>query len=411
MVTYLRPFLMLLLVGLIEASGFRAQAEKENPILLSRQRLYLFDSSTNGERKAVVTDAIYIYDSTFHIVTSRPIDESISYISLSPDGSLLAVQNEIWETDTLRPLFQLKTAYILGDWSADGKFISAVASGANGIVVYDTHTGKLIKTIAIDNIQLGFNPLWSADGRYFTATHRRKMVVVMDANGNQPPKRYAQQENVGPTMAWSHDGRRIAFTAFDEVPPTTPDSKPAAYSNTGAVLDSIHIMDAATGTIQQTFTGLSYGAGELRWSPDDKQLLAEISPTNILIWDVKSGNLKENYQFAGRIVGAKYSPFGGQVILGLDTSVTSTANDTSIFARTFLGGAVGFIVPSPSLERLKSITEACGLQANVQEALISQIDANDLNTFKTQVSALTNADMPAGCQADLLAVADALLAK
>jgi hypothetical protein len=85
-------------------------------------------------------------------------------------------------------------------------------------------------------------------------------------------------------------------------------------------------------------------------------------------------------------------------------------NTLSKTFQTFLDGAVQIVVPAPSLEKLKMITEACNTQLTVEQLLITQINEKQLSTFTTQVNGLTNAQIPPGCKADLLAVANALMA-
>lgn len=372
------------------------------------------DWSSDGSRLAILSDAFYIYDRNFQLITTRPIDKPASYISLSPDGTLLAVQNEIWMTDTLEPLFQLDTAYILGDWNADGSLISGVARGANGINIYDTHNGKLLKTIAIDDIQLGFNPLWSPDGEYFAAANKQTTVVIIDANNIQSPKRYPQQDLTSPAIAWSHDGTRIAFTGWAIVPKNTPGSQvvPAGYSARA----SVHIMDVLTGNLLTTFMVPFEGANTLLWSPNDQELLAVVGVTNIFIWDTQLETLTTNYQSNERIVGVNYSPFGGQVLMGLYLPFVAPTNGSNVLPKPmvtnyFLDGSIRIIVPAPSPEKLQSILELCEVEADIYETLTAQIEVGDLEGFIADVSALTAVQMPIGCQADLLAVARALVAE
>lgn len=416
MFRHVRYGFLFLLVGLIGVSSFRTEAQQSLPTSTAtptgNQSIYWFDWSDDGSRLAVLSDVLYIYDREFHLVISRPVAKAV--VSLSPDGTLLAVENEIWSTDSLKPLFQLQSAYILGDWSADRGLISGVAPKLDGIVIYDTHTGKLVKTVQIEGIQLGFNPLWSPDGRYFAATHRRNTVVVIDSNNQQKPKRYLQQENASPAIAWSHEGTQLAFTGWAIVPPNTPGSHILPSGDT--VRDSVYIMDALTGNILKTFTGLPYGEREMIWSPDDQQLLTTDGGASIFIWNVQSGKLEASYHVLGSILGVNYSPFGGQVMVGLDLSFVSSANRSkifteSVFSQSFLNGAIQIFVPTPSLEKLQTITKACGMQSNIQQSLVSLIDANGLTTFTAQVSDLTDAQIPAGCKADLLAVAEALMAQ
>ncbi len=417
MATTLRSFLMLLLIGLFGVSGFQAKAQDNPPSLTStptdNQPIYWFDWSNDGTKVAVATaKSISVYDSSFQLLVSRPQPdptESRSFGSLSPDGTRLATVKEIWDTTTLQSLFQVDAEYPLGDWNSDGTLISGVALGAKAIVIYDGFTGRLVKTIPTGDILLLSNPLWSPDNTRFAFKTIGKKLIIVDVPQGKISASYSYEFLIDSGLSWSHDSNKLAYDAF-------PEPKPGDSSK--RITHSINIVDAANGEIIHTFTGLQDGVRQLLWNPNDTELLSASGFGQINVWDMNSKQLINSYITPHYLlIGIDYSPYGGQVMIGfnLDRDITSAVRDTftgqSVFSQPILDSAIQMVVPAPSLEKLKSVTQACQLQPNIQEALISQINANDLNTFETYVSALTNTDMPDGCKADLLAVADALMAK
>lgn len=77
----------------------------------------------------------------------------------------------------------------------------------------------------------------------------------------------------------------------------------------------------------------------------------------------------------------------------------------------YLGGLVQIIVPAPSLERLRLLTERCGMADVTEGALLAQAEMSHLPAFIQQVETLNEDQIPPGCAADLIAVAQALQAQ
>lgn len=415
--TYFSRWLLILLVGLIGVIGFRAGAQDDPPSLTptptDNQSLYWFDWSNDGTKVAVATaKSISVYNSSFQLLVSRPQPdpmESRSFGSLSPDGTRLATAKEIWDTTTLQSLFQVDAEYPLGDWNSDGTLISGVALGAKAIVIYDGFTGRLVKTIPMGDILLLSNPIWSPDNMRFAFKTIGKKLIIVDVSQGKISASYSYESLIDSGLSWSHDSNKLAYDAFPE---------PKLGDSSKQITHSINIVDAANGEIIHTFTGLQDSVRQLLWNPNNTELLSASGFGQINVWDMNSKQLINSYITPHYLlIGIEYSSYGGQVMMGfnLDRDISSTVRNTftgqSILSKPILDNAIQIIVPSPSLEKLKSITQACKLHPNIQEALISQINANDLNTFKTQVLALTNTDILSGCQADLLAITNALMAK
>jgi WD40 repeat protein len=381
--------------------------------------VYWFDWSQDETKVAVATvEGISIYDSEFRLLAFRPQPDPNSWLrpaGLSPDGMKLTTHNEVWDTKTLQTLVQIEPGYNLGAWSHDGKLIATLAPDAHSVVIFDAATGKLIKTIASgDTYPLSFLPTWSPDGTRLAAIVRGRGVIIFDVAQGEVSARYPHEYFLQ-LISWSPDGTRLAYGEFGEVAPGTAGSILHSGSITGAIRNSVYITNVATGQILHTFTGLpTIGIQNLIWSPDGTQLLG-VSSKQIYIWDAKSGQQISNYETVGGLTEVKYSPYGGQVMMGFNLywykGPSSGLTPQSVFTRTFLGGAIQMAVPAPSLEKLQAITERCKAPAAVQQALTAQVQAKQLPAFIQQVEALTDAQIPPGCKADLLAVAQALQAK
>ncbi|MEO8612308.1 MAG: hypothetical protein ABI690_30715 [Chloroflexota bacterium] len=383
--------------------------------------VYWFDWSRDGEKIAVATrESLTIYDSQFHLLTFRPQPDPTrarSFASLSPNGTLLATENEIWDTATLKTLFQLQTAYGLGEWNPDGTLISAIATDAHGIVVYDTTSGNLVKTIPTGDTVFGYNPLWSPDGTRLAANGIRKTLVLIDVNRGEIAATYPQEDIVG-KIAWSSDSAQIAYSGFAEVKPGTPGSIAKSGSITGAVRNSVYIADASSGQIIHTFTGLPNQIAYLVWSPDNTQLLAATGFGQIYIWDTKSGQLISSFKTPDHLlVGVDFSPFGGQVMMGFNPyrDVSSPTQELfitqSVFIHAFLGGSIQKVVPVFSTEKLQSILRLCSVQSSIEAKLNGFILDDKLDEFINDITSLDKTQIQPACADDLVAVAQALEAQ
>jgi WD40 repeat protein len=380
--------------------------------------VYWFDWSDDGTRIAVATpEGIQIYNARFELISSRSQPDPSGgrqFAALSPDGTRLTTENAVWDTKSLQSLFQVDTTeYPLGDWSRDGTQVSGVVSGARAIAIYNGFTGQQVKIISTGDYPLLSNPHWSPDNRYFAFNTLGKRLVIVDAAQGETIAQYRYESFVS-SITWSPDSKKLAMGSFTERQPGTSDSTSLASSPTGAVRYSIDVVDISNGMILHTIDALPQPVNYIRWSPDGTQLVATVGAKQVYVWDTINWQLRGQYDTPGGLVGIKYSPFGGQVMMGFNfywlaaTPRSSAFTPQSIFVQTRLGGAIQIVVPAPSLERLQGIARSCGLPKSTAQSLTTSITPNRLNTFMDAVRALPAGTIPPACAADLLAVAEAL---
>jgi dipeptidyl aminopeptidase/acylaminoacyl peptidase len=109
-------------------------------------------------------------------------------------------------------------------------------------------------------------PSLSPDGRWavfsltepsYTEADQASDLWIVPTDGSAEPRRLTSTRGGEGGVAWSPDGRRIAFSARRE----------------GDDASQIYLIDVAQGGEAQRFTNLSTGAGSPRWRPDGRALL------------------------------------------------------------------------------------------------------------------------------------------
>jgi dipeptidyl aminopeptidase/acylaminoacyl peptidase len=109
-------------------------------------------------------------------------------------------------------------------------------------------------------------PSLSPDGRWavfsltepsYTEADQASDLWIVPTDGSAEPRRLTNTKGGEGGVAWSPDGRRIAFSARRE----------------GDDASQIYLLDVAQGGEAQRFTNLATGAGSPRWRPDGRALL------------------------------------------------------------------------------------------------------------------------------------------
>ena len=151
-------------------------------------------------------------------------------------------------------------------WSPDGR--SLAGATFMGIQIWDPQTGN--KTCTLD--QPAHWLAWHPDGRRLAATERSEPeIVVWDVVDRRKVLTLGgrSQGYAGTILriAWSRDGRRLAFATTD---------------------NHIEIWNVANAAKVLTLTAHPREPMLLAWSPDDKQLVSS-GPAEMKVWDVATG--------------------------------------------------------------------------------------------------------------------------
>lgn len=316
----------------------------------------------------------------------------------SADGSqllsgLTIVNRETKQVESLR----ISGGRVFG-WSEDGEYLVAVIHNSQDIGILDAHTLQLIETIVIDRGEIT-SVSWSPDETRFAVTIPNGSVLIVSNSANPTIIEYPQ-DPTAIRVSWSPLGDMLAI---------------------GTVAHTVWIWDAKKQEIIHTFDG--QGANRFDWSPDGGLLAASNLDGTLTVWDIETGTVVDSLQTFGYLNDAAFSPYGGMLAVATDITnallyrptPTSQAHDVRNAARwnQTLGtdGAVQIIVPAPSLERLRRLTERCGMTTSVEGQVLAQAETSHLPAFIQQVKSLSNDQIPPGCAADLIAVAQALQAR
>ncbi|HTU19425.1 MAG TPA: WD40 repeat domain-containing serine/threonine-protein kinase, partial [Gemmataceae bacterium] len=330
-------------------------------------------------------------------------------LAFSPDGKRLAISGadrasvSIRDADTgveIRKLSGIKEGRGVG-WSPDGKRVACAAE--EGVRVWETETSKEIAHYDVKDFSghcVGV--VWSPDGRSL-AVDMQDRVVLLEVAGVAKPR--SIEGGLGPTPAWSPDGKRIArATCIIDIAtgglvrtlsegvggldvawsPDGPRFAAYVWNTNQAYLSSLDngqvfavlkdaggraawsadgkfvatsspngnvlVFDAAGKRLHTLAGHQGYLAG-MAWSPDGKRLATCAAPEKrVLLWDLEKGQLlHELGPFAAATAGVRWSPDGRLVAFQVagcgwhiwDVEQNKLANDPKQWMLYEGGGPVG----------------------------------------------------------------------
>jgi hypothetical protein len=167
-------------------------------------------------------------------------------------------------------------------------------------------------------------------------------------------------------------------------------------------LHNIVVIDPMTGERLRIYEGFPEQLTSAYWSPDETQILATSVDGTAYLVDAESGVITPIFKAEVPLLSADWSPYGGQVAIGTPISAEQTLTEGEI---AFADVPVQILVPDPTLNRLNAIAKSC-LAPEVEVTSIR--DETRLPEFVTTIEALSDQQIPLGCKADLLAIANAI---
>ena len=227
--------------------------------------------------------------------------------AISPDGKTLAAGRLLWDMSTGTRKFPVlnnpnvflsrigTTAIQNVLFSPDGRTLAI--SEFNSVMLFDAATGTLLHSIdghvgrPQDVESMAFNPDSSrlATGSVHDSFGKGELFLWDVATGQQKTNFTKHVGNVY-SLSFSPDGKMLA----------------------AGIDDTVHLMDAATGEISNTFPGRKVYS--LSFSPDGK-ILATGSDDKVRLWDVATGTIRTTFdtifqEHTPNIWSVKFSPDG-----------------------------------------------------------------------------------------------------
>ncbi len=394
---------------------------------------YRYDWNRDGSRFVMAATVagegiVSLYDAEWRALASWK--GTVFGVSFSPDGENLLIDSgvtkEIRDTDTFQTLRVLP---IVGGviWSPDGTELASFNPGTpGGMKFYSTTNGDLLREFTrADAPAWGwpYSPLWSPDGAYFAAYLSNQLALLDATTGMQIGTNYEFDGNVYP-YSWSSDSTNIALGLLKEIPTAVEGSYPTGYESGSHWLNSIVVLEIATGNITTVRSGFrSYGT-TLVWSPDDTQIATYLDG-NMTMLDSVSGDVINSFDTKSNASIIGYSPSGSRLLTGLasDSSFDASRYSSSQiqteplseFRQTALDGLIQIFVPIATLDRFAEIAVVCNAPGTLTDFDTDLTDpaaiAAQAQALLTAINALPEGVISPGCAADLHAIAEAIIAQ
>ncbi|MBK9124559.1 MAG: WD40 repeat domain-containing protein [Chloroflexi bacterium] len=351
---------------------------------------------------------LWLFDTNLQLVRFFQTESQIS-ADWSPDGTRLAMGRDIRDVQTLDVLLTLSSRSGIGGWSPDGAQVLAWVDERN-LGLYDSNTGALVRSVPTGEM-IPDAVLWSPDGEYFALLQPIGRTDIISAQDGRLITTVPMEYPIG--LRWSPDSRYLAAAFLTDAEPGTPNTLPYAPSPKIAF---VTVWETLSGGTVHTFSGLPAVPLRLRWNPQKPELAGAAGEGVLYIWNLETGQQMEIYRPILALISMDYSPYGGRVIVGswksrqviYETQPFAMANSVR-WSQDIVADVVRVVIPDPSLELLESVESAC-VPITVADVLpAARESAQDLNRYAELVR--ENTEIGPGCRADLLAVAEALMAE
>jgi WD40 repeat protein len=304
-------------------------------------------------------------------------------------------------------------------WHPNNQWMAGVTQFSL-IDIWDVQSGNRLNRIhAGSGFVLDLD--WNPDGR-LASSNRVGEVFTWDIEKGEIVKGfyiYRRDDVLSPaadTIAWSPDGKKIVVGASDNTFrfwDTMIDVNPSISQDTDPSVLQARIND-------RLFKEREGSVLDIVWSPDGRYVYGSDQSGYIRIFDTMSNTLVDSIEVdkSKQIFTISLSPYGGRLAFGANPVVTPNSQ-RSVLNKSIDGGKVQIIVPIPSFDTVKSISAQCltksteALPSNNALATesVSVLTKADLPDFITQVKALPEGAIPPACAADLIAVAEAIIAQ
>jgi WD40 repeat protein len=335
-------------------------------------------------------------------------------------------------------------------WNADDTQLVSVSADLKAII-WDTINGSQIQTLSHQNLYVGFTGTveWTLDEtRILTGAFEGTPDTLFEwdiATGL-----IVSRKSIGAVgdLVWSPDqtqlvmgGTRVGvLSALDfslvasyvdrqyvdhgpSILVTAVDWQPTGkYIASGNALGTVRLRDAVTGEIVHEFQAsdipetfvISRLVQTVRFNADGSLLQSITKDGTVRVWEVETGKLIEDAQLGTHVSAAAWSPYLGRIAY----SELEQLPDEPRTGPQFKGSnELLVVVPSPSLEKVSRIAKTCLMDSTSQSVQARQtlstetLTTQNLPQFVADIKSLPPDAIPPACAADLIAVAEAILAQ
>ena len=304
-----------------------ARLEAELNERLGRGDLHLPAAGLGGGK----TDGDKPKPSSLHLVLQAPPPISVSSVAVSPDGSLIATGADGVRLYDARTGTLLRTIDGAGGrgvaFAPDGRTLAAAGfhlekpfgHPSTLLPIYDVRTGKRVQTLAghteWETDAIAFSP----DGKLFASTGADKQILVWELATGKLRHRLAGQPSRAPALAFSPDSATLASGGNK----------------------TIRLWDVATGRLRRSLEGHRNWICTLAFAPDGKTIASgscdwayhrgrdtsRFSPpdpgcdSQWILWDAATGDLKRTVTERGRLLSLAFASDGKSLACGIGKEV------------------------------------------------------------------------------------------
>jgi WD40 repeat protein/serine/threonine protein kinase len=277
-------------------------------------------------------------------------EDIVSKIAISPDDKTVVAGAD----DGTVILWDLATGQILWEqhvnttadppwvqdvaFSPDGQFVAATFDDL--IMLWQAANGQLIRQIEspVNRQKIAFDPARRQFATIGSEEHSR--LIFWDLDSGEAIREFDRGAEIE-DITYTADGSAILIA-----------------SKTGVLT----LIDAQTGqVIYEVQEDLGTGAGALRYialSPDGTKVSAAFANAGLLVWDLATGDLLQQFQYDGGTLSLSFHPEDGTVLVGGSGVVRTINPQTGEVLRANAGHSAGIIGLAITSDGKRAVTTA-----------------------------------------------------
>ena len=250
---------------------------------------------------------------------------SVIDVSFSPDGRMLASASgdntvKLWDTDTgkvIKTLIGHTELVYSVSFSPNGKMLAS-ASNDDTVKLWDTQTGEVIETLTGRHTDPVNGVSFSPDGRMLASASGDNTVKLWDTDTGKVIKTLSGHTDWVYGVSFSPDGRMLASASADK---------------------TVKLWDTDTGKVIKTLSGHTNKVVGVSFSPDGRMLASASDDKTVKLWDTDTGKvIKTLSGHTNRVNEVSFSPDGRMLAsASADKTVKLWDTDTGKVIKTLSG--------------------------------------------------------------------------